>query len=315
MTVIARRKEQARFCCAIQMGLRPLGNDLHALSVRIADIQNAIFDVRVLPDPNLNRLAPVWRGPAAPAAPKFATRANRRKVHKIDSVHLRQERSLYVDTPVGFESMRDLPVIYFADGGSSSFASIAEALRQEAKAAPVIIVGIQSARSTTTPHCAPRCDPRSQEYLLNIPDATPDESRFDAHARFVNEEVIPYIEERYPVARTRDRRATAGFSSGAAWAVSMAARYPKRFANVIGLSLGWKPAAEEASKLIGAKVFLGAGKLEARFFDRTRLASDLASASGAEVRLLTPNAGHSMDMWEILFADALPWLFAAERQK
>lgn len=309
LTVVARRDQPVMICCAIQTALHPIGHGLQAAVIRVPDIESAIFDIRILPSAALAD-APVWRGPAAPPAPEMSEGQSRNfRIHSVESRHLGQRRRIYVHVPDGASPTDPLPVIYLADALPASFAAIAQARAERNSGARLILVGIESAPTTTDPDCAPRCDPRSREYLIDIPGATQEESRFDAHARFVAEEVIPFVEARFPVMRSREGRATAGFSSGGAWAVTMAARHPELFGNVIGLSVGWRPAAEAAGRLGRTRLFLGAGRLEPRFLERTTLAAQNARAAGAEVRLVTPNAGHGHANWDILFADAIAWLF------
>jgi enterochelin esterase-like enzyme len=309
LTVVARREGEASLCCAIQRPLHPIGRGLQAISVRIPDIETAIVDVDVMPN-DRHDPAPVWRGPAATPAPEQnRVPSGQLSGHRFDSAILGQRRGILVYVPPGIAEGQRVPVIYIADGLASEFGAIANAHVRSGHSAPVILVGIDNAGSSRDFSCVPRCDPRSQEYLIDIPNATPAESRFDTQARFILEEVIPFVESHYPVMRTREGRTTMGYSSGAAWAVTMAARHPEMFGNVIGLSLGWQPAAATASLLGHDRVYLGAGRLEAgRFLARTSEAAERARSAGADVTLVTPNGGHDFAMWDILFADALVWL-------
>ena len=45
LTVVARRESGATLCCAIQRPMRAIGRDLQTVSVRIPDIDSAIFDI------------------------------------------------------------------------------------------------------------------------------------------------------------------------------------------------------------------------------------------------------------------------------
>jgi enterochelin esterase-like enzyme len=314
LTVVARRESGATLCCAIQRPMRPLGRGLQAVSVRIPDIDSAILDITVLPTIRQG-FGPTWRGPAAPPEPEHSEASFRQlRSHAIESVHLGSTRRIIVYVPPGLADGQSVPVIYLADSLATSFANIADAFIRRGRSTPVILVGIPSASpaANAAPCNEARCDPRNQEYLIDIPDATPGQRRFDIHDRFVMEEVIPFVEAHYPVIATRDGRATMGFSSGAAWAVATAARHPETFGNVIGLSLGWRPAALLADQLGEARVFLAAGRLESgRFLERTTEAASLARAAGADVKLLVPNGGHGFGTWDLGFAEALVWMFPA----
>ena len=314
LTVVTRRPEPAKLCCAIQAGLQPLGNGLQGLTVRVPGIDTAIFEIRILPG-ELENNPPVWRGKFAPTAPPDSSvTVAQMKRHTITSAYLGAKRDIFVWLPSGTTGDRNLPVIYLADGPSTSFASVADFLIKQGMIAPIAIVGITSGETASDTSCAPRCDPRSQEYLIEIPNATPSESRFDEHDQFVMKEVIPFVEKRYPVSRSPNGRTVAGFSSGAAWALAMAARNPSGFRNVLGLSLGWLPAVEAARNLGGKHVFLGAGTLEPRFHERTSMAAGLARSAGAEVCRRILNAGHSAEMWNLLFSEALQWFYPSGPQ-
>jgi enterochelin esterase-like enzyme len=310
LTVVARRDGEAQLCCAIQRPLHPIGSGLQAASLRVPDIDSAIFDIQIMPGPWAADF-PVWRGRSAPPRPATTgARSGLGERHILQSAMLGGARGISVYVPSGIPAGEKVPAIYFADGLSGEFVAVLEAAVRAGRIAPVVIVGIDAAGSTPDPSCAPRCDPRSREYLVDIPNATPEEARFNVHARFVAEEVIPFVESHYPVLATREGRATAGYSSGGSWAVTMAARRPDLFAKAIAMSVGWLPAAETASGLGHTQLFLAAGRLEGdRFIDRTSLAANLARRAGGNVRLVTPNAGHDFNMWEIAFADALGWLF------
>lgn len=314
LTVVARRSEPVDLCCAIQARLRPVGTDLQAIAIRVPDLRTAIFDIRIIAGTEWSDDHDVFRGShAEPAPTKLPFDWSLASFHIFRSRHLGEERTVTVYSPPGVKPGARLPVIYMADGLSGELAGVAEALWRSGAAAPVLLVGIASSRNRGEIGCAPRCDGRSREYLIGIPDLPPEQSRFDAHARFVTEEVMPLIEANFPVSRRREDRATAGFSSGAAWALTMAVRHPDLFGRSIAMSLGWRPAAEAASNLCQGRLFVGGGRLEDRFYERSVQAAENASRAGAEVRLLTPNAGHSFENWEILFADALRWHFPAER--
>lgn len=309
LTVVARREPQATLCCAVQRPMRPIGRGLQAVSVRIPDIDSAILDVVVIPTtaPNLD---PVWRGPAAPREPERSPLESVPiSTFDLDSVHLGGLRRIAVYVPPGLAEGRHVPVIYMADGMMDSIRQIADAAIRSGRSGPVVLVGLPP--GSGVPACPEtRCNPRNQQYLIDIPGATPEQSRFDAHARFVLEEVIPYVESHYPVRRDRESRAAMGSSSGGAWAVTMAARFPETFGKVIALSVGWTPAVRAAAALGNARVFLGAGRLEsASFLSGTTEAAALARAAGADAWFLTINSGHGYSTWDIAFAEALVWMF------
>jgi len=317
VTVVARREDGAQTCCAIQQRMHPIGRGLQAVSVRVPDIDSAIFDMMVIPGQ--------WsdagrRGPRAPPAPPRSPLAEveaRTTFHRIDSVRLGEQRSFFVYVPAGLAEGQRVPVIYMPDGGWPEFNAIADAMARRGQSSPVIMVGIANREDAGPPACPElNCDSRSQELLVDIPEATPEQSRFDARDLFTVEEVMPFVESRYPVLRTPQGRAVLGWSSGGSWALVMAARHPDLFGNVVAFSVGWRQAVPFASRLTRGRALFVAGRLEvARFRERTAEAASLARAAGAEVRLLTPNGGHAHLTWELGLAEALQWMFPATPER
>lgn len=314
LTVVVRRKQPASLCCALQTELRPVAGDLQAVALRVPDIESAIIDIGIMAGDEWPDEPPVYRGPnAEPEPASLAIDQSRLTVHEVESRHLGERRQVQVYVPRDMPEGALLPAVYLGDGLSPQIMGVAEALWQNGEVAPFILVGIRSSRKQGAAGCAPRCDGRSREYLIEIPDLPPEESRFDAHARFIIEEVLPWVEKSFPAAPAPDQRIVSGWSSGGAWAVTMAARHPEVFGGTIAMSVGWLPAAQQASRLTHGNIFVGGGRLEDSFYERSRLAAANARQAGANVRLLTPNAGHSIHNWTILFADALRWHFPAKR--
>lgn len=314
LTVVARRPQPASLCCALQTPLHPIGGGLQAVALRVPGIDSAIVDIKILVGEKWPDDEEIYRGPRAESAPvSLPLVQGRLSYHEIASRHLGEHRNVQVYMPPGVPKGVRLPALYLGDGLMPELAGVAEALWQSGEVAPFVLIGIESSRKRGEIGCAPRCDGRSREYLIDIPDLPADQSRFDAHARFVKEELIPLMEASFPLSRQPQDRLTGGYSSGGAWALTMAVRHRDMIGGAIAMSVGWLPAAEEAAKLDRGNLFIGGGRLEGRFYERSMLAAENARRAGANVRLLTPNAGHSFENWTILFADALRWHFPAKR--
>ncbi len=314
LTVAARREGEATLCCTIQLPLHSIGGGLQAISVRVPDIASAILDVVVLPPVGEPNLDPVWRGPEAPPAPPRSAAAAvevRTIHHEIGSAAFGEQRRFAVYVPEGIRDGERVPVIYLPDGGWPDFYRIADAMARDGQAAKVIMVGIYNAPRPSGPPCRERhCDLRSQELLIDLPGPTPGERRFYRRARFTIEEVIPFVESHYPVRRDPEGRAVLGWSSGGAWALTMAALHPDIFGNVIALSIGWEPAVRLAPRLQHGRALFAYGRYEDREFrQRTVRAAELARVAGAEVRLRALPGGHAHSSWELSLAEALSWMF------
>lgn len=128
LTIVARPPEGwAVLCCSLQTALEPIpGSDLATISVRVPDMERAIFDVNFMPG-TTDRDPPVYRGPQAPPAPaRVATLAGRVESHALQSAALGATRSIHVYVPPGLGDARDVPVVYLGDGGSPGLLRIAE---------------------------------------------------------------------------------------------------------------------------------------------------------------------------------------------
>lgn len=317
LTLIARPGEEgwSKLCCAIQTPLEPIdGSGLAGITVRVPRIREALIDVT---DSNAQMLQPpdVIRGPDAPPAPPIAhPLAGRLIPFTFDSAALGETRQGTIYLPADVPKGVQLPSIYLADGATWQFAPILEAAVRDGRAAPAIIVGIDSADGFV-PNCGKSvCDRRNLDYIAYQAhgDAEPD-PQFSRHLRFVADELVPWIEANYPASPRREDRVAAGFSSGAAWAFAAAALRPELFGKVLGMSSGSRATIPYAGRLGSARIYTGAGLFEPYFLVPTRERARLARAAGADVRFRELVAGHSMAMWDILFADGVAWLLPPDQ--
>lgn len=313
LTLIARPTTETLgfICCAMQEHVEPIpGSDLVGVTVRVPRIDEAFFDI-ALPTQSMVREHDLHRGPLAPPPPPRAEPLQGRiDRHDVESSALQERRTLYIYTPPEMGQGEQLPVIYLADGATYQFAPVLEAAVAAGHARPAIIVGIRHAQGPAS-GCAHEgyCDRRNLEYLPHFSaEGSGPDSPFGRHLRFVTDEVMPLIERIYPASTDRQDRIAAGFSSGAVWALSAAARRTDLFGSVIAMSPGGRGSAGEAAALRGIRVHAGAGVLEPNFLHPTRAWAEQARRGGAQVRMREMVSGHTHMMWELLFADAIAWL-------
>ncbi|MDP8914116.1 MAG: alpha/beta hydrolase-fold protein, partial [Pseudomonadota bacterium] len=277
-------------------------------------IREAIIDVT---DSNARVISPpvVIRGPDAPPAPARSTPLKSRLTRfAFESKALGETRRGTIYVPAASPDAPRLPVIYLADGATFQFAPILEAAVRDGRASPAIIVGIDSADGFV-PDCGkPYCDRRNLDYQSSqeAGETRPD-PQFTRHLNFVADELVPWIEANYPASSRRQDRIVAGYSSGAAWAFAAAALRPDLFGNVLGMSAGSAATMHHAEALGNARIYTGAGTFEPTFLASTRERARRAKAAGAEVRFREVLAGHSMAMWDILFAEGISWLLPSGR--
>lgn len=313
LTMIARQTPNSIgiLCCAIQEPVEPIADsDLVGVTVRVPHIDEAFFDIS-FPSQRMTRPHDTYRGPNAPPAPERAQPLQGRiSTHQIHSAILNEERAISVYMPAEAPEGKKLPVIYLADGATYQFAGLLEAAITTGRARPAIIVGIDHAAGSAT-GCARsgHCDRRNLEYLPHFSaEGSGPESPFGRHLRFVTEEVMPFVERGYPASANRDERVTTGFSSGAVWALSAAARRSDLFGSVIAMSPGGRGSVREAVALQSTCVYAGAGLLEPDFMASTRDWAEQARNSGAQVRLTEMASGHTHLLWELMFQEGLSWL-------
>ena len=150
-------------------------------------------------------------------------------------------------------------------------------------------------------------DRRSEEYLLGWQNGY---GYFLAQESFLLKDVIPFVEQNFGVSSDPRDRIITGFSSGAAWAISLGLRHPDVFPTVIAQSLVWQGAEKGLSDNTTTRFYLSAGTLEPKFYEETLRFADRAKASGNEVQLEMTVSGHTVTIWPPLLVHALKWTFA-----
>ncbi len=174
--------------------------------------------------------------------------SGQRRVHEaFASEILGNERTITVHLPPGYdeEPSRRYPVVYFHDGqnifddGRAAFGvswragATTDRLTREGRIPPVLLVGIDN-----TPA-------RHDEYSFERDDSREEGGRGVLYARFVLEEVKPFIDREYRTWRDRRHTAIVGSSMGGLITLAMARIYHDVFAlaGVLSPSLWWANAA------------------------------------------------------------------------
>ncbi|MDF2723373.1 MAG: enterochelin esterase [Paenibacillus sp.] len=141
---------------------------------------------------------------------------------EIASNVLGETRSVRIFLPPGYNELLSYPVLYCQDGEDFfNFGRVATQMTKlilDEGLEPVIIVGVDVDKKV-----------RSDEYA-------PSGSRFADYCRFFAEELVPYIEARYPARRERSARVIAGDSLGGTVSLHIALDYPELFNRVLALS-------------------------------------------------------------------------------
>jgi len=301
---------RATLAGGIQLPLWPVDGaaGLWEASVLVRRLDEAVISLAVAVigdrDPVLGRLHGeplVFRGPNAPALTCADPLAGEVREHELESAALGAARGVTVYLPPGAGADGPLPGCVLADGQSvRSFAPALEAAVLAGTTPPVVLVGVHNA-FTLDPAKPPKTDLRSLEYLTLRRSR-----RFAAHLSFVTCEVIPWAEERFPVA-PRPWLA-AGFSSGAAWAIAAGQRRPGVFGGVAALSAGVVPH-RVAGGSRQVRHYLAAGTLEAPRRGTAEWAARLDRAGMAYAHREWAG-GHDSWWWHAELPAAFGWLLA-----
>ncbi len=149
----------------------------------------------------------------------------------IWSDHLQENRKLRIYLPPGFNEVLSYPVVYCQDVEEffnfGRIATLAGRLIIEEDVEPFIIVGVEVDVAV-----------RTEEYA-------PFGNRFKEYLSCFAEEIIPFIESKYPVRRTPDERILAGDSLGGSVSLHLALAYPSLFTRIISLSGAFYPESQE----------------------------------------------------------------------
>nr|MBA3524460.1 esterase family protein [Geodermatophilaceae bacterium] len=150
-----------------------------------------------------------------------------------------------------------------------------------------------------------------------------------AHARHIVTELVPRLEEDFPLLATRAGRCLMGSSFGAVAALSTAYRYPQFCGSLalmsgsfvftdIGSDHGGGPAFEPvvrfvnrlraAPRLVADRIFASCGVYEP-LISPNRSMVHTFEASGAAVRYVEARDGHSWENWRDRMQEGLSWIY------
>ncbi|TLS54280.1 esterase family protein [Paenibacillus antri] len=226
----------------------------------------------------------------------------------VFSQALGKERSLRVFLPPGYNELVSHRVVYCQDGEEcfnfGRIATHATRLILDEGFEPFLVVGVD----VDMPN-------RTDEYA-------PDGSRFGAYSRFFLEELIPFVESRYPVRTGAGDRVLVGDSLGGTVSLHLSLQVPHSIQRVVALSGAFldsslsaieSAGAEELSwlrlyQLIGTEetaVATSRGTFD--FLEANRRMRTLLEAKGADVRYVEKAGKHIWGFWQDELPEALRW--------
>jgi enterochelin esterase-like enzyme len=175
-------------------------------------------------------------------------------------------------------------------------------------------------RGVTPEFCVAFCEPgdRLTEYA--------DDER---HARFIGEELVPYLDGHLPLVGDREHRCLVGASFGAIATLSTAARFPDMFGSLLlqsgsfdGAALDgaqrdgelWRPVNEFVRRFVDSpvgvadRIFMSCGIYEPLIVDNRAMRIVLAGTD-ADVVLAEQLDSHTWGCWRDSLGLGLTWLF------
>jgi enterochelin esterase family protein len=218
------------------------------------------------------------------------------------------KRRLDIYVPARFRTSRRYPLLIVFDGWNflnfASLKTVLDNLIYRLEVAPMIVA------------------------LLDNVDWRKEEVADPIRARFVAEELVPALEDRYPINPRRSARGLMGASYGALGALAVAWRHPGVFERVLLQSCSFAFPKEADYDLPSAvdpvvdfvsafpddagrpaeRVFLSCGVYESRIHENRSLLT-LLQAAKVHVRYVEPKDGHNWGNWRDRLREGLSWLF------
>jgi len=226
----------------------------------------------------------------------------------VGSETLRSERAVQIYLPARFHESRRYPLLVVHDGADflhfCNLKTILDNLIHRHEIPPMIVALTDSPR-------------RLIEYADD-----------EAHAAFLAEELVPLLEERYPLVKSPSGRGLAGASFGAVASLAAAWRHPGVFDNLLLLSgsfaftdIGahdrgpvFDPVVDfvnrfrEAPGRPAERLYVACGIYESLiYYNRSMV--PLLQDTGMQVRFVEVRDGHNWENWRDRLREGLSWLF------
>ncbi|TVY11975.1 alpha/beta hydrolase [Paenibacillus cremeus] len=221
----------------------------------------------------------------------------------VPSASLGLDRAVKVYLPPGYNELLSYPVVYCQDGDDFfNFGRIATTMNRlifDEGVEPVLIVGVDVDKRVRTSEYAPEGD------------------RNAAYCRFFAEELVPFIEQKYPVRATADERVLAGDSLGGTVSLHLALAYPSLFSKVLSLSGAFlhttrERLAEEADlSWMELLMVIGTDETEVKtergvfnFLEENRTTKKLLEERSCRLQYVEKPGKHLWGFWQ----NELPWM-------
>ncbi len=245
---------------------------------------------------------PEWTRPDAEARPGTIEEIG------LSSEAFGEERHVQVYLPPRMRPTRRYPLLVVHDGEDyrrySALQTVLDNLIYRLEIAPLVVAVTQTPR-------------RLVEYAAD-----------PRHARFLVEELVPRLEERYPLDRRAEARGLMGASFGAVASLAAAWSHPGFFGRLLLQSgsfaftdigrnkrgplfepvVDFMNAFRDAPGRPAERLFLSCGMYESLIYENRSLVP-LLQATGMEVRYVEARDGHNWENWRDRLREGLSFLF------
>lgn len=226
----------------------------------------------------------------------------------IESRHLGESRQVSVYVPARFRHRRRYPLLIVHDGGDyvryAALKTVLDNLIHRLEIPSMIVA------------------------LTDSPDRLREYAADDRHAGFLVEELLPSLEQRYPLRHGAGDRGLMGASFGAVSCLHAAWRRPGVFGRLMLQSgsfaftdigphdrgkvfdpvVTWMNEFRERPGRPSDKVFVSSGTYESLIYYNRSLIP-LLQSTGMEVRFVEARDGHNWENWRDRLREGLSWLF------
>jgi len=242
------------------------------------------------------------------ALPNPDTRPGHVEEVRFQSEALQSARPIQIYVPARFQERRRYPLLIVHDGSDflrfTELKTVLDNLIEQLEIPPMIVALVDSPKRLT-------------EYADD-----------EAHARFLVDELVPALEERYPLVESPSARGLVGASFGAVATLAAAWRHPGSFGRLLLLSgsfafadigdHGRGPIFDPVVEFVEAfrenpgkpaeSVYVSCGTYESLIhYNRSML--PILQSTGMDVRYVEARDGHNWENWRDRLRDGLAWLF------
>lgn len=227
---------------------------------------------------------------------------------RLHSKALGARRRVRLYFPARFRARRRYPLLVVHDGSDylrySDLQTVLDNLIHRLEVRPMVVALTDA-----------------DERLVEYPDHEP-------HARFLTEELVPWLEKRYPLVGEPRGRALMGASFGGVAALSCAWRYPGFYGRLLLQSGSFAftdigkhqrgPTFDPVVDFVNAfrdnpgrpseKVYMSCGTYESLIYENRSMVP-LLNSTGMQVRYVEARDGHNWENWRDRLRQGLSWLF------